>query len=103
MKYDNFDQIDIPNMTVTEANPAHRLAYSRFTSDQLASFNKLQTDIIRQHSSSPIMHNFTGRITDFDHFSVGRDLDVASWDSHSLSFLEDLVGVTASLKIKFAR
>ncbi len=103
MEYENFDQIDLPNLTVTEANPAHRLAFSRFTSDQVVSFNKLQTDIIHRHSSSPITHNFMGRITDFDHFAIGHNLDFASWDSYPLGFLEDRVSESASFKKKFAR
>ena len=27
-----------------------------------------------------------GRITDFDHYEVGKDLDIASWDSYPLGF-----------------
>ena len=61
-------------MTVTEANPAHRLAYSRFTSDQLASFNKLQTDIIRQHSSSPFCIILRGGLRTLITFLLGAIL-----------------------------
>lgn len=89
MEYDDFDQIELPNLTVTEPNPAHSLAFRRFTSDQVVSFNRLQTEIIRRHSTAPITHNFMGRITDFDHFDVGKDLDFSSWDSYPLGFLED--------------
>ena len=78
MEYDSFDQIDLPNLTVTEANPSHHLDFRRFTSDQVVSFNKLQTNIIRQHSDAPIDHNYMGRMTNFDNFKVGADLDIAS-------------------------
>ncbi len=89
MDYDDFDQIDLPNLTVTEPNPAHTMAFRRFSSDQVVAFNRLQVDIIRAHSDAPIAHNYMGRITDFDHFDVGTDLDIASWDSYPLGFLED--------------
>jgi len=73
MEYARFDQIDLPNLTVTEANPAHWLAFRRFTSDQVVAFNRAQTEILRAHTDAPITHNYMGRITDFDHFRVGED------------------------------
>ena len=89
MEYDTFDQIGLPNLTVTEPNPSHALAFRRFSSDQVAAFNLEQVRIIKAHSDVPILHNYMGRITDFDHFAVGEDLDIASWDSYPLGFLED--------------
>ncbi|MBT6298692.1 MAG: beta-galactosidase [Rhodobacteraceae bacterium] len=103
MEYGSFEQIDLPNLTVTEANPSHHLDFRRFTSDQVVSFNKLQADIIRRQSPAPIAHNYMGRITDFDHFDVGADLDIASWDSYPLGFLEDRITATEAYKKKFAR
>ncbi|MHA6326120.1 beta-galactosidase [Roseivivax sp. CAU 1753] len=103
MDYDSFDQIDLPNLTVTEPNPSHALAFRRFSSDQVAAFNRLQTDIIRTHSDAPISHNYMGRITDFDHFKVGADLDIATWDSYPLGFLEDRVGADATRQCAYAR
>lgn len=87
--YRAFDEIDPPNLTVTEANPSHRLDYNRFASDEVVSFNRLQVDILRRHSPGrDITHNFMGFYTEFDHFAVGQDLDVATWDSYPLGFLE---------------
>jgi len=88
MEYTSFDDIDAPVSTVTEANPAHTLAYWRFSSDQVASFNKLQVDILNRHSpGKPVSHNFMGFFTSFDHHQVSRDLDIATWDSYPLGFL----------------
>ncbi|MGL4543721.1 MAG: beta-galactosidase, partial [Polymorphobacter sp.] len=88
-EYRSFDAIDAPNLTVTEANPAHRLDYQRFASDEVVSFNRLQVDILRAASPGrDIIHNFMGFVTDFDHHDVGADLDVASWDSYPLGFTE---------------
>lgn len=103
MEYGSFDDIDLPNLTVTEPNPSHALAFRRFSSDQVASFNRRQTDIIRAHSDAPIGHNFMGRITEFDHFKVGDDLDIATWDSYPLGFLEDRVGADEAHQRAFAR
>lgn len=103
MEYRDFDEIDLPNLTVTDPNPSHELAFRRFTSDQVVAFNRLQTQIIRAHSKAPITHNFMGRITDFDHFDVGDDLDIASWDSYPLGFLEDRVGADDAHQMRFSR
>jgi beta-galactosidase len=89
MEYRSFAEVDPPHLTVTEANPAHWLDYRRFCSDQVASFNREQVAIIRAHSPGrDITHNFMGFFTEFDHHAVGRDIDVATWDSYPLGFLE---------------
>ncbi len=89
MEYGSFDEIPLPCSAVTELNPAHRLAFWRFSSDQVVSFNKLQVDILRQRSPGrDILHNYMGNFTEFDHHAVGRDLDIATWDNYPLGFLD---------------
>lgn len=88
-RYRSFNEIDPPNLTVTEPNPSHALDYRRFASDEVVSFNALQTEILRRRSPGrDIVHNFMGFYTEFDHFAVSRDLDVATWDSYPLGFLD---------------
>jgi beta-galactosidase len=89
MEYRAFAEVDPPNLTVTEANPAHWLDYRRFASDEVVAFNREQCDILREASPGrDITHNFMGFFTEFDHHDVGSDLDVATWDSYPLGFLE---------------
>lgn len=89
MEYRSFDEVDLPNQTVTEPNPAHVLAFRRFSSDQVVAFNKAQVDVLRPLTDAPLLHNYMGRILDFDHFEVGADLDIATWDSYPIGFLSD--------------
>ncbi|SLN24650.1 beta-galactosidase [Roseisalinus antarcticus] len=103
MDYDSFDQIDLPNLTVTEPNHPHVLAFRRYSSNMVVAFNRIQTDEIRKHSDAPISHNYMGRVTDFDHFKVGADLDIATWDSYPLGFLSDRIEGTADYKLAFLR
>ncbi|GAB5437126.1 beta-galactosidase [Falsiruegeria mediterranea] len=103
MEYRSFDDIDLPNMTVTEANPSHTMAFRRYSSDMVVRFNQAQVEEIRPHSSAPISHNYMGRITDFDHFEVGKDLEIATWDSYPLGFLEDRVGATPERQRMYAQ
>ena len=89
MEYRDFAEVELPNLTVTQANPAHELDFRRFSSDQVVAFNRRQAEILRRHSPDrAVVHNFMGFFTQFDHHAVGDDLDVASWDSYPLGFLE---------------
>jgi len=75
MEYSGFEEVELPNLTVTEANPIHVLDYKRFSSDQVIVWNKVQVKAIRRHSALPIMHNYMGRVTEFDHYQLGDDLE----------------------------
>ncbi|WP_425228982.1 beta-galactosidase [Sphingomonas sp.] len=88
-EYRGFAAVDPPAATVTEANPAHRLDWRRFSSDQVVAFNARAAAIIRAGSPGrDVAHNFMGFFTGFDHHAVGRDLDAAGWDSYPLGFLD---------------
>ena len=105
MQYGSFDEVELPNLTVTEANPAHWMDYRRFASAMVAEFNRLQVDILRELSPGrDIIHNFMGRIVDFDHYAVGAQLDISSWDSYPLGFLDQMRDLfPADHRLSFAR
>ena len=103
MEYRSFDDIDLPNLTVTEPNPAHVQDFRRYSSDMVVAFNKVQVDEIKALSDAPVSHNFMGRVTDFDHFAVGDDLEIATWDSYPLGFLEDRVGASPADQRAYSR
>ena len=103
MDYPDFASLDPPAQTVTEANPAHRLDWRRFSSDQVVAFNRAQAGIVRQHSPGrDIVHNYMGFETSFDHHDVARDLDVVGWDSYPLGFLDQGWDDDAT-KLRYAR
>lgn len=104
MEIDDFSQICLPNQTVTEANPAHWMDYRSFASDMVVEFNRLQVEILRKFSPGrDIIHNFMGRTLAFDHFKVGADLDISSWDAYPLGFLEDRSDRSEAFKQTFSR
>jgi len=103
MEVRSFNEIDLPNLTVTEPNPAHVMDFRRFSSDQVVAFNRAQVDVLRPLTDAPIAHNYMGRITEFDHFAVGADLDIASWDSYPIGFLSDRLEATPEHKATFLR
>lgn len=89
-EYSSFDAVELPVGAVTEANPAHRMDYWRFASDQVVSFNREQVKSLRDTVVARpwVTHNFMGNFVEFDHFAVGADIDIASWDSYPLGFLD---------------
>ncbi len=103
MEYRSFDEIDLPNLTVTEANPAHWLAFRRFASDEVVAFNRCQVEILRELSPGrDVVHNYMGFFTEFDHHAVAADLDVVGWDSYPLGFLDSFPFAEAD-KLTYAR
>lgn len=88
--YPDFDSIGFPETAVTESNPAHTLAFRRFASEEIRRFGARQSAIVRDHCREIVWvtHNFMGNFTGFDHFEVGDTVDVASWDSYPLGFLQ---------------
>jgi len=103
MEYRDWSEVELPNLTVTEANPAHWLDFYRFASDQVVVFNRLQVDLLRRLSPDRFLaHNYMGFITDFDHFRVAEDLDVASWDSYPLGFTDHFY-LSDDTKRRYAR
>lgn len=89
MEYRSFAEIDPPMQAVTETNPSHRLDFRRFSSDMVVEYNRIHVDILRRLSPGrDIHHNYMGCFTEFDHYPVGDDLDIATWDSYPLGFLD---------------
>jgi beta-galactosidase len=89
MEIRSFEEVALPHLTVTEANPAAKLDFQRFSSEQVAAYNAMQVAILRKYSPERfVTHNFMGFSLDFDHFALAETLDFASWDSYPLGFAE---------------
>ena len=96
MRYASFDEIELPHLTVTEANPSHTLDFYRFSTEMVRQFNAEQVDILRQLSPGrPIAHNYMGMFDQFDHRPVAASLDIASWDSYPIGMLQNMASVGA--------
>ncbi|MFK7834978.1 MAG: beta-galactosidase [Sulfitobacter sp.] len=101
MEYDSFDEIELPNLTVTQPNPAHEMAFRRFASDQVVAWNGAQVAALRPLTDAPLIHNYMGRELAFDHFALAADLDIASWDSYPIGFLSDRLEGDAAHKSRY--
>jgi beta-galactosidase len=66
-------------------SPAHALDYNRFCSDSFVHYQRLQLEVIRQHSEYPITHNMMGfKFDEIDYQELAADLDFLSWDNYPL-------------------
>lgn len=75
-EYNSFDEIPLPAPTITTHNPALRLDFERFCSENIESFAKMQGDIIKSIiPHAVIMHDFPGG-------GLGKHVDYSKVSSH---------------------
>lgn len=86
MEYVTFGAIDLPIGAVTETNPAHRLAYHRYSSDTVVRFQSRMIAVIRKNAPGKwITHNFIPKEDlSVDPYALGAELDIASYDNYPL-------------------
>lgn len=99
----SFDAVSLPHLAVTETNPAARLDFLRFSSDQVVAYDRMQAAIIRKNSPGRfVTHNYMGLFHDFDHFAAAEHLDLATWDSYPIGFTEKFPFSEAE-KLRYAK
>ena len=78
--YDSWSEIPIPK----SGNPGLMLDWKRFVSDTWRDYQRNQLEAIRANADARqfITTNFMGFFDGFDHYTVARDLDIASWDDY---------------------
>jgi beta-galactosidase len=104
MTCDSFEQIGFPVGLPAQANPIHALDWRRFASDEVLRFNRMQVDLLRVHSPGRfVLHNFMGFFGEFDHHAMGRDLDMATWDSYPLGHTDSTPFIAEDDRLRWAR
>lgn len=84
-QYNAFDEIPLPSKTITVHNPALRLDWERFLRDNIVSFAKEQTDIIKSEiKDAVVIHDFPGgglgKHTDYSR--IARDTDKVAYNHY---------------------
>jgi len=81
----SFETIDPPRHTAATKHPSKLLDYSRFCSDSIVEYNRLQADIVESANPEWVLTtNFVSWTDSLDTRAIGEDLDFASWDSYPL-------------------
>jgi beta-galactosidase len=84
-----FEDVGLPVAMPAPPNPSHLLAFRRFASDEVLRYNRMQVEILRRLAPGrDVLHNFMGFFSEFEHHTMGRDLDIATWDNYPLGHLE---------------
>jgi beta-galactosidase len=87
--YGRWEEIRLPNLTPTGANPSHLLDYDRFASETTVSYQQLQVDLLRQYAVGQfITTNTLGNFEDLDCHDLARPLDFIAWDSYPTGYAE---------------
>ena len=91
----SFDEIELPNLTVTEANPAAWLDFYRFSSQQVSAYLAMQAAILRAKSPGRFLTtNLMGFFYQFDAFALANStLDFVAWDNYPLGFTDTSLGL----------
>ncbi|MFK8017845.1 MAG: beta-galactosidase [Gammaproteobacteria bacterium] len=86
MEYPGFEDIELPVGAVTETNPAHQLAWRRFSSAKVIEFHNRMVEVIRAHTADQfVTHNFIPTAeTGVDNFALAAPLDFVSYDNYPL-------------------
>lgn len=88
--YNDWSEIEPPNLTVAEPNPSHVLDYFRFSSDSYLAYQQLQISILRSQISEAqtITTNFMSQFSDLDYYDLAAPLDFVSTSSYPTGHAE---------------
>lgn len=84
-EYNRFDEIPPPAPTITTHNPALRLDWERFCSENIVSFANLQTEILhREIPGCTVIHDFpgSGLTKHVDYSDVSKKLDRVAYNNY---------------------
>lgn len=85
-QYNDFDEIPIPQKTITTHNPSLRMEWERFRNISIERYAKFQVDLLKDilGEDSIVMHDFSGGYFDkhFDFSKVANHLDVVAYNNY---------------------
>lgn len=102
MEYRSFDDIELPFFTVCETNPAHRMAFRRYASDQVVRYHDVMVSTLRKHVSGQwVTHNFIPpATTGVDNAALAKPLDFVSYDNYPLGFSDQMMARAPAAEAK---
>ncbi|MCI8506485.1 MAG: beta-galactosidase [Lachnospiraceae bacterium] len=84
-EYNSFEEIPLPEETITTHNPALRLDWERFRSKSIVDFIEFQVGLIREiDPKAVVIHDFPGGGLDkhVDYSEVAKKLDLAAYNNY---------------------
>jgi beta-galactosidase len=82
-RYNNWDEITLPNNAPTFVNPGQQLDYKRFMDDAIFDLYKIEKEIVNKVTPDvPVFTNFMIDFKPLNYFKWAEELDVVTWDSY---------------------
>ena len=82
-RYTEWSQIEPPSPMGEVSNPSMQLDWRRFETCQCASFIRMEREAVQAVMPEvPVTTNLMERFSDYDYFTLAREIDVVSWDSY---------------------
>ena len=82
-RYDGWDEVNPPRAAPTFPNPAQRIDYARFSSDELLACYATEAEILRRITpQTPVTTNFMGLFKGADYHGWAPHLDIISNDAY---------------------
>lgn len=83
-RYGEWNEVLPPRATLSAGNPAQRVDFSRFSSDELLGYYRAEAEILRAASDLPVTTNFmvTAHIRTQDYWRWASDMDVIANDHY---------------------
>jgi len=96
-RYSEWADVLPPRTTLSAGNPAQRLDFQRFSSDEQLAHYRAEAEVIRRRSAAPVTTNLmvTDHISALDYWSWAGDLDVIANDHYLDHRLPDPLGELA--------
>ena len=83
-KYGAWSEILPPRATLSAGNPAQRLDFARFSSDEVLEYYRAEAELLRAAGSTPVTTNFmvTAHIKTMDYWQWAADVDIVANDHY---------------------
>jgi beta-galactosidase len=83
-RYSTWEEILPPRITLSASNPAQKLDFCRFSSDELLDYYRAEADIVRATGDIPVTTNFmvTAHIRNLDYWQWAPNVDIIANDHY---------------------
>lgn len=85
-QYNNFDEIPLPQKTITTHNPSLRMEWERFRSRSIEKYAKFQVELLKEilGEESVVIHDFSGGFLEksYDYSKIAKHIDVVAYNNY---------------------
>jgi beta-galactosidase len=82
--YNDWSEIDPPNLTIADPNPSHVLDYDRYSSNSFVTYQQIQVAALKRQISARqfVTTNYMSQFSELDYYELARSLDFITMSSY---------------------